>query len=183
MYKLLNENARREVMGEYSSRRLVVALSALLLVSVLGVIGLLPSYLLSNARFGEVVKRSEIRNSAGAIKGEDNPRASLEETNRRLSLLDPSLDTDKPSLLMEKFLAERQSGISVENFLWRKIGESVVLTISGKARDRQTLVSLENRVNASGNFSKVVLPISNLAKDKEIDFQLSLSPLTADRQN
>ena len=176
MYKLLNDKTRKEVQSEYSMRRTAVILSGLLIIFVVGIICLLPSYLLSNSRFNEVMQRSEINDFTKAIREEDDPRLWLNETNQKLALFNPALDKDRPSLAIEKLLAERQSGITVGNFVWRKVGENVVLTVWGRARDRQAVITLGNRVNDSGAFSKVVFPISNLAKDKDIDFQINLTP-------
>jgi len=43
--------------------------------------------------------------------------------------------------------------------------------------NRQSLITFENRIASLSDFSEVVSPISNLAKDKDINFQIRLSSI------
>ena len=70
-------------------------------------------------------------------------------------------------------------GVTLTNFSWMKVKDKTNLAVNGVAPDRQTLIVFENRINASGYFSEVVLPISNLAQDKDIDFQIKFSLATS----
>jgi len=177
MFKLLTDKTREKVEHEYIIRRVIVMLSGLILVSLIGVIGLLPSYVLSNARLNEVLERTRIINSLG--RGDDEPdlRGWLLETNQKLKILSPKLDTDRPSDVIEKIVDQSLKGLRITGFLWTKVEGGVTLSVNGVAQDRQTLITFENRLNDSGHFSEVTLPISNLAKDKDIDFQIKFSPL------
>ena len=152
-------------------------LCGLVLGCLIGVIGLLPSYVLSNARLNEVLERTRIINSLG--RGDDEPdlRGWLLETNQKLRILSPKLDTDRPSDVIEKIVDQSLKGLRITGFLWTKVEGGITLSVNGVAQDRQTLITFENRLNASKYFSNVTLPISNLAKDKDIDFQIKFSPL------
>ena len=172
MFKLLTEEGREKVKHEYATRRAVVLLSALTLVLVAAIIGLLPSYLASNARQKAVLERTRIISSAGKRGDELELQAWLRETNRKLLLLSPGLDTERPSDFIKKILDQKIPGIRVTGFSWLKTKNLITLSINGVALDRQTLVAFESRINSSGYFSEVTLPISNLARDRNIDFQI-----------
>ena len=178
MFKLLTEEERYKVRREYSMRRAIVMLLALILVLVVGVIGLLPSYVLSNGRHNEVLERARIANSSKQHEDNSDLEVWLVEIDNELEILSPKLDTDRPSSFIDKVLDEKITGVRLTGFSWTKVKGGVTLSISGVARDRQALIAFENNINSSGQFSNVALPISNLAKDRDIDFQIkfSLSP-------
>src|SRR3990167_9368714 len=176
MFKLLTEEERQKVAHEYAMRRAIVILLTLILVLVVGIIGLLPSYVLSNARENEALERMRIMCSVGEREDDATLQVWLKETNRKLQVLSPALDTDRPSDFIEKILDQRITGIAVTDFSWARAKDKVILSINGVATSRQSLITFENRINSSKYFSEVALPISNLAKDKDIDFQIKLSP-------
>ena len=114
---------------------------------------------------------------SGSVEREDDAllQAWLEETNRKLQVLSPTLDTDRPSDFIEKILDQRVAGIIITGFSWVKVKDKITLSASGVATSRQSLITFGNRINASKDFSEVALPISNLAKDRDIDFQIKFS--------
>jgi hypothetical protein len=175
MFKLLTEEERQKVTGEYVIRRTVIFLLALVLVLAVGIIGLLPSYVLSNARQSEVLDRVRIMGVTEEETGESDIQIWLAAMNRKLQVLSPTLDTDRPSDFVEKILDEKIAGISITAFSWLRVKNEITLSVSGVAFDRQTLISFENRIDSSNYFSKVTFPISNLTKDRDIDFQIKFS--------
>lgn len=176
MFKLLTEEQRQKVAREYARRRAIIILSALIIVLVAGIIGLLPSYVLSEARQNEALERTKVMDSAGQREDRSDLQVWLKETNRKLQVLSPALDTDRPSDFIEGILGQKIAGIRLTDFSLVRMKEETTLSINGMARDRQTLITFENRINSSGYFSEVALPISNLAKDKDIDFQIKFKP-------
>ena len=178
MFKLLTEEGRDKVRREYRTRRTILMLLALILVLVVGVIGLLPSYILSNIREKEALERVRVLSNANIV-GENGVELQtwLLETNRRLKALSPALDTDRPSNFVDKVLEQKVTGIKITGFSWMKVKDKTTLSVSGVAEDRQRLVMFENKISSSGHFSSVTLPISDLAKDRNITFQIKFSPI------
>jgi len=168
MFKLLTEEERQKVAHEYAMRRLIVMLCALILVLVVGIIGLFPSYLLSNVHRIMALER---RNEDLGLQ------VWLEEINRKLQLLSPALDTDRPSHLIKKILDQKNEGIIITGFSSIKAKDKTNLSVSGVSANRQSLITFENRIASLSDFSEVVSPISNLAKDKDINFQIRLSSI------
>lgn len=178
MFKLLTEEGREKVGREYSARRTIVMLLAFILVLIVGVIGLLPSYILSNIREKEALARVKTLNNS-TLEGENGAdlQAWLIETNRRLKTLSPKLDTDRPSNFVDQVLEQKLTGIRITAFSWLRSKDKITLSVNGVAEDRQKLVMFENKINSSGYFSNVTLPISDLAKDRDIAFQIKFSPI------
>ena len=177
MFKLLTDEEKQKVTHEYTLRRAIVMLFAFIMVSVVGIIGLLPSYILSSARENEVIERTRIMERAGERGDKLELQAWLRETSRELEVLSPKLDTDRPSDFIKRILDQRVTGLRITGLSWAKVEDKIALSVSGVALDRQTLITFEDRINASGYFSEVILPISNLARDRDIDFQIKFSPV------
>ncbi|MDO8728920.1 MAG: hypothetical protein Q7K26_03420 [bacterium] len=177
MFKLLTEEERHKVVHEYVMHRTIVILCGLILVVVTGIIGLLPSYVLSNVRQNEILERSNITGRFEQSKNEPNLQVWLTETNQKLQVFSPALDKERPSDFINKILDQKVKGVSITGFLLMKVKDKINLSVNGVALDRQSLITFKNRINSSGYFSEVVLPISNLAKDRNIDFQIKFSPL------
>ena len=176
MFKLLTEEGREKVGREYRTRRVVVLLVLLVQVLAIGIIGLLPSYILSSARQDEVLERTRIMEKAGQRGNEAELQEWLAKTKRGLQVLNPKLDTDRPSDFIKKILDQKLARVRITSLSWIKANNKIKFSVSGVAPDRQTLIAFENRINASGYFSEVSLPISNLAKEKNIEFQIKFSP-------
>lgn len=176
MFKLLTEEARKKIKSEYILRRGVAMLTALIAAVVIGMIGLFPSYIISNAQHKEVQGHIEPVESLELQKDYSSLYYWLDGMKFRIGALDPSSDKERAAPFIESLLKEKISGIKVTELSWLRLDKKPVLSVSGTAQDRQALIAFEERLNSSGKFSSVTLPVSNLAKDKNISFKLKLSP-------
>lgn len=178
MFKLITEQEEEKLLREYSLRRYVVIVLALSLVLGIGVVGFLPSYLLSNSRQNEATERAHV-DSLLAGSDEGDPLEWINHINTQLNLLSPESDQAQPSEFIEALVNARIAGISIVSMSWgtntKGAPQGKTLSISGIAQDRQTLINFEERINALNLFSNVSLPLSNLKKDRDIDFTLNLT--------
>jgi hypothetical protein len=177
MYKLLPEEEKIKVAHEYSLRRLVVVNLGIVVLLLIGLVGLLPSYLLSSARHSEAEARAVLMRADGPEGEREEVLSWLSLVNRKLALLSSNVVIEQPLELFERFLRNDFEGISVTYLNWNKAGEEITLTVSGLAEDRQKLIRFEEQINASGQFKKASFPISQLAKERNLDFKITLSPL------
>src|SRR3989344_86718 len=92
MFKLLTEEGRAKVLVEYNTRRIVVILCALVFVILIGIVGLLPSYVLSSARQKEVAERAKAVEGLGREDDTAELRSWLVQMNKKLQVLSPALD-------------------------------------------------------------------------------------------
>ena len=176
MFKLLTAEERQKVVREYVIRRTIIILLGVISVSVVGIIGFLPSYVLSNARQSDALERTRLIDASVKKGDETTLQAWLIKTKGKLQLLAPELDIDRPSDFVDKIVAQKIAGIRIKGLSWTKAGNTLALSVSGVALDRQVLIEFEESLNSSGNFSAVTIPVSNLVRDKDIDFQVKLSP-------
>jgi hypothetical protein len=172
MFKLLPEETRAKVAGEYKLRRSVVIVTSAAIMFAVALGGLFPSYILSKVRQTEaeaLLAVPLIRENEGDLG------VWLTGFNRKLHALSAVAEEEKASLAMERALAERRAGIRITQLNWSESEGAAALSLVGVASDRQALLSFETRLKDSGNFSEVMLPVSNLAKESNISFQINLS--------
>lgn len=172
MFKLLTEESKIKVAREYALRRLVVAVAAFSTALAVLAAGIFPSYVLSKAKRSE-----EAAKANAALAGEGEVESSwFSDLIRKLEALTPGLDANPPSFVMEDAVRERGTGIRITELTWSETQGVKSLAVSGIARDRQSLLTYESRLKASGHFSSVALPLSNLARERDISFQIKLTP-------
>jgi len=176
MFKLLTEEHKLKVSRIYSERRAAIALGALTTVILAGIVVFLPSYVLSNAVKNEVKERIRVAESLEGSAPGLNEEIWLQQMNLKLRTLSPRLDNERPSNILKEVLEEKRAGIRITSFSWQKGDEETVISVSGIAQDRQTLIAFQDRLDSSTLFSEVSLPVSNLARDRDINFQLKLYP-------
>ncbi len=174
MFKLITEEEESKLMREYSARRTVVILLVLSAVLTVGFVGLLPSYLLSQARKSETLERHRVSSILGGTEGKDS-KAWLARTNEKIANLTPEPDTETPSYFMGALIRAKASAISINTLSWNS--KSRKLSVSGIAVDRRALIQFEEALNALGLFSSVLLPVSNLAKESDINFSIELTAI------
>jgi hypothetical protein len=173
MYKLLPEQARAKVKNEYLLRRAVVMVAAFILVEVVAMGGLFPSYILSQARQKEVSDKNVVVKEEE--KADEEVFTWLDDVNTQLKALSPKIDIDRPSENILAVIREKGTGVKLTGFTWIKSDGQTRLVVSGLAQSRQALLSFEDRLKESGRFTEVTLPVSNLAKDSNINFEVKLT--------
>ena len=174
MFKLLSEQARIKVYNEYYLRRLGIFVIGLNAVLFVGIVALVPAFVLSLSHLN--VARSRTL----ALKNSPTQETSTElvkwlgDTNQKLNLLFPGINKDIPYVYFQKIIGVKPAGIKLQRFALKKEKKDIMISIQGSAEDRKALLDFENQLNASGSFGKAIIPVSNFAKDKDINFDLSL---------
>ncbi len=173
LFKLLPDEGRHKAMAEYRRRRATLAVAALSVALLVGVVGSLSSYLLSKQVWVAGVTPS-------ISKGEEAAALTkwLGLEKQKLAALSPKLDQARVSALVADLSSRKPEGISITDLSWRETGnkEGVSLSVAGIAADRQSLLSFESALNISGEYAEVSLPLSSLKKEKDISFQMKLVP-------
>lgn len=176
MYKLLPEEERVKVAHEYALRRAALWLIAFILIGAVALSGLLPSYLLTRARRDEVLARLSVVGAKEESAESVAAATWLKKARIELETLEPKLDSDRISVLFEEVIRDKPAGIRLTNISYNKSANKASFALSGVASDRQALLSFESILQDSEAFSDVALPVSNLAKDKDLSFQIKLMP-------
>ena len=174
MYKLLTEEANAKAHKEYLYRRSVTILMASVVVFFIGLAGLFPSFILSSTKKFELIERVRMVNQGGVKDSGVDPGSWLASLNLKLQILAPELDNIRPSYSIEDVIQQKALGVRIMSFSWSYDKDKSTLSLAGTAINRDALLKFQKNLISSGKFSEVTLPVSNLAKGKDINFQMAV---------
>lgn len=177
-YTLLPEKEIKILKREYRIR-LVIFLLFFMSCSVLaGIISLVPAYVYSYTREKEVLNRltelQKNREDGGlvAIKKE------LADTSTMIKKIKDGDSSIIYSSIVYNIINHKPVGVSINNFDLSSTGTSATSTISvtmqGKASTRESLVTFRDRLAKDPLITKVELPVSDLAKSKDISYSIKV---------
>jgi hypothetical protein len=174
MINLIPPQAKKSLMIEYWVR---VASTWLILWSITLIVStiiLLPTYVLIGTQVS-VYKTSAEEASLKVASYKDVSRSLVNASQRARILVDESGLADISEFIT---LIEGLQGSEVElsqiNLNRIENGFDPMI-VSGTAADRQALASFRDRLLAEEKISSVDLPISNLARDKDIQFTITVN--------
>jgi len=176
MYKLLTEEEKIKIESEYKSRRLVVMMFFLVTLLLIGVVGLVPSYIIAASKERDANTSLEMLNRSLSGRTADELDAWLKDINTKIKLFAPSQDTDKPYEAFKEIIDLKPAGIRLTNLTYTKNKTEIEFKLEGVAINRRTLVEFQNKLNTSEKFTNATIPVADLAKDKDIAFNLILKP-------
>ncbi len=177
MFKLLNEIARENIEKEYSQRRAVVALVGLSIILIVGIVSLFPAYLISSTRLSEANLRTASVKRLPTSQDGFTLERWLADVNQKVLLFSRGADQTKPFEFFSQIISIKPKGISLSRFAWKVEDNNISLTIAGVASDRQALLDFEDSINNTKDFTKAAVPVSNFARYKDINFELTISPV------
>lgn len=178
MFNLLPEKEKKAAKAEYGRRRLIIALAFFLAVFAVGAITLVPSYVVSFYRLREINQTAEALQKNIAIKNQSELNDLISSANKKTAAL---LQGSGPTATaaFAAIASHRSQHITIEGIT---LGQSaskekdkdkkMTLAVRGKATDRETLTRYAKELEGDPMFMQVDLPISNLARERDIDFSL-----------
>lgn len=160
-------------MRTYWSRVLTVWFLVWSLTLILGMIVILPSYILINSQSvayeDSVLTGSETREEFEFVTNE------LKKTSQQVALIRKEASAVKLSEYFDMANSLEGLGVTLNSISVTRNDTTVSdITLSGKADDRLSLSSFRDRLLAEDKVESVDLPISNLAQDKDINFNLKV---------
>lgn len=176
-YTLLPEIEERTLKREYKTRLFIVLLLFLSLSVVAGIIFLLPSYMLSYSQESKAIENASVVEKGRQERGIAQVEKELTLSQKTIDLLLGNMNPVKNSLVIQEIISNRPSGAGINSFNISKAeGTSTPITaiIQGKADSRESLIEFKKNLENDETISKVELPISDLAKNKDISFSIRL---------
>ena len=176
MFNLLQDNLKEKIKADYKFRRLSVFLSFIIFLQVSFLIFLLPSWIISLFREREAISQIEKMNQSLLSQNKDSVASIITGTNAKLNIINNILNYPEVIPIVNVILSNKTSSIYLNGLTYTSTNASTsVLTIQGISLTRESLVSFVKNLEKSGAFKVVDLPVSNLAKDKNISFSINLS--------
>jgi len=173
MRNLLTNKTKQNLKSEYRLRLFAVLFMFVSGLLIIGDVFLLPSLLLSKAQKSSTEDRVHLVEQGLALREADLSSETVQLVTSKLDVLSSLRDKKQFSESLREIIENKPSGISIETFFYtQKNGNEGALTLSGVARTRKDLSSFENILKNHPEFTDVLLPVSNLAKDKDISFSV-----------
>ncbi len=183
-YTLLPEHEMKSLRHEYRTRLFIVALFFISCGIALGIATLIPAYILSSAKEGraqaeatELFKKNKVSGTAQAekdlVRSQTIVKKIIVEEGRPMY-----------SDILQGILAYRSTYISITSLDLSRPTEVAGATgtttpaeiiIQGKSATRESLVAFKKSLEGDKKFLKVELPLSDLAKSKNITFTMKLT--------
>ena len=176
MFNLLPENLKKIVRSEYLFRFLVTATVCLIILELCFMVVLAPSWFLVFYKEKALENNIEEMKRLEGLKNVETFSSNIKLLNSQLHILDTRLDYSPLSSTLETVLSNKRANIHLISFNYSVSGPATTtIAIAGISDTRESLVSFVKRLENSGKFIKVDLPVSNLAKEKDINFSVNLS--------
>lgn len=175
MRNLLTNQFKKTLRQEYLLRLVGVGGWVVIIGMVIGTLSLLPSYFLTDTRHDGLTQRYRVVQASIASLTEDTSKAPLAKLKQKLDVLSQDKEENRLTEALLAVLAKRGEAIDITSFAYGKMAGSTNLKIRGVAGSRDALLSFKKALEQDGRFEKVDLPVSNLAKEKDIAFDLTLT--------
>lgn len=159
-------------------RLIVVAAFFLAAFFLAGSIMLLPSYFLIPGHFFTALPEdyfSDTKNGESVKKILNLP----EEIDSKLKFLQSNVDKVSAPDSFSKIIGRLPSGVTLESVSFGRAQNykektGIVISISGTASDRGSLVAFSTDLKESKLFSAVDMPVSSLTRDKNLPFSINI---------
>ena len=168
---LLSKQHKKELKAEYIFRLVTIA-SIVLSTSVLvGVVALLPTYI-------------HVIDELGLYREEQSEKEQENHENKELAneldygvyildLLEVDLKKEKFSTLINEVLEERPNDIRIIGLTYDRNNKRA--TFKGIADTRDLVVPFSKKIESNPSFSEATVPISDLASNVDVVFNLRIS--------
>ena len=177
MFNLLPQSEKKTVSETYATRRLRLVLTFLFVGSMTGIFLLIPSILVSRTKKAEAQEKVSTLRSTLSTTDANEVGRSIARAREAVDILKTGLTPPSAHDFLLSILAKRGGDIKITGLLYTTSADKQKheISLSGIARTRDALLEFAKRLEAVEAFSKVALPISNFAKNKDIDFTMGLS--------
>jgi hypothetical protein len=173
MINLIPPVVKKAVVREYWVRVFSVGLFMLSVVGMVVMLFALPVYVLVSSQV-EVYAGSAARASEKIAEYDFSAR-SLAKSNQMAQKIFELRQYDSFADVVVQIEEVRGSGIAINGYEFsRKDKNLTPVIISGESLTRQALSDFRESLLKQENIEDVILPISNLAKDRDIQFSLSV---------
>ncbi|HEY4508810.1 MAG TPA: PilN domain-containing protein [Candidatus Paceibacterota bacterium] len=176
MFNLLPDNIKQKIKSEYRLRLLSVVLVSVLFLQVVSLFLLLPSWVLSLYKEKEAVAQKNFLDKSLLTLDTKSTSSVITDLNTKLNALSSSLSYPKILPLVNSIIANKSGEIRIKELSFDYTSENTAnVVVKGVSSNRDSLVAFVKKIQDSNIFKNVNLPISNLAKDKNIDFSINMT--------
>lgn len=173
MFNLLPDSLKQEITKEYKLRRFIIIVIFFVFIEVSFMIFMLPSFIVSYSKEKEVELRVQIVDKSSSSSNVNSVKSVIRSLNNDLNIIDKTSKYLEVIPIIDIILSKKTNSIKITDFSYTSLSTSTAtLAIQGVSSTRDVLVEFKKNLGESGVFKNIDLPISNLAKDRDIKFSM-----------
>lgn len=178
MFNLIPNTLKEKILKDYKGRRVIVLLFGLVCFICMLFVFISPSFGYLFFEEKNVIAEAEVMKQSDQFKTADEVVTTIKETNEQLRTLSLEVRPVAPIGAIEKIVKVKNQYIHITEIQYKEVNAtSSTVVLQGKADKREALKDFVTSLQGLSGFSDVVLPVSNFAKDKDIDFTISMKIL------
>ncbi len=157
-------------------RRIILILIFIIFAQLSFLVFILPSWLNTFYKEKDTVSQTEKVNRSISALNASSTRANVRDINQKLVLIDGALDYQKFLPVVDVILSKKTNSIVIEQFAYKSNSATTSsVIIQGVSATRESLSAFIKSLQDSGSFKKIDSPISNFAKDRNIEFSIGIT--------
>jgi len=176
MINLIPDSEKKRLKKEYYIRLTTVALGLFFVVSTLGALLLVPSFIVLRVSSNELSAELAQLEASIETAGGGDTQEFVEETNRKSALIAAFKKREPTSLLLQSIIQAKTNEVHIRSitFTEKRNGKPATVSIRGTADSRTTLVAFTKELESDSRFGEVNLPLKDLASNRDIPFGLTI---------
>lgn len=175
MPNLLPEDEKKKLFNDYRAKIISASLAALFLIIIIALILLAPSYYLSLSKLEDEKNNLATLEESLSYRESRNTEEELKKTEDMIAAISTYLSKASSERDFGASLSAAPNGVAILSLSWRAVSEQESeITISGLAENRESLLAFSKNLENVKGFLKVDLPISNLAKETQAPFVITV---------
>lgn len=179
MINLIPNEEKKKMRRDFYYRLMVMFLVAVAMSIFIGVIVLVPSYVLSAVKSKLALEKLELQKSEPVPVPDQVTLDAIATLDKKISIIEKIIQ--KPFGVADRVVSgvivNKMPDIKIYSIAYKNDDESGrVIDIKGIAPSRNRLLAFRLALEDDDNFEKVDLPISNFVRGSNIDFSLTLIP-------
>lgn len=174
MFNLLPNLFKDEIKSEYKLRKWIVILFFVLFIQLSFLAVAFSMLVVSSDRESEVMSQIKKENETLSSQNANDIQKIITSTNKKLLIFDMIMKYPEILPIYNGIIAQKTSDISIRGFNYAVGTTDTSIIVSGVSNTRESLVSFVKNLEETKMFTKVDLPVSNLAKQKNIEFNINI---------
>ncbi len=176
MFNLLPEKVRSKIKKEYLFRRGIVVMIFVISLQVLFLVMILPTWFVTIYKERVVRDEADKMNKYLSTLNMGPVNEKIKAINQKMSILNNALEYQSVTPFFDIVLSRKTESIFINRLAYTFTSPtSATIVVDGVSANRESLVGFVKSLERTGKFIAVDLPISNLAKDKNISFSLKIT--------
>lgn len=180
MINLLPKKEKKRLYREYLIRLVTLYIFFIIIISTVALLLLSPSYYLVHLKGNILEEQAKAYEKDSTDEAQSSTKIALVDIQEKLLILSDGGDDVMLHEIISTIINGAGNGVSVTNVAYRNSGQEDVMsniTIKGVADRRESLRAFSQYIEDYEKVSSVDLPVSSLAKERDIDFEINIKGL------